>query len=163
MPRRITSDNHKRVEASSAATNQLSGRNVADQKIKVHFVAVGSAPMLKRSKFKMNADDEFMVAISSFETAQAHSRRGGNNQPALHLRQLDVHARAGRKNRGPFRLLREDWRACQAVGANYYCEVLARWTIVTRHRLESNDHRRRWKLYMINSSYTLTRLISGSS
>lgn len=59
-----TSDNHKRVEALSAATNQLSGRNVADQKIKVHFVAVGSAPMLKRSKFKMNADDEFMVAIS---------------------------------------------------------------------------------------------------
>ena len=36
----------------------------ADQKIKVHFVAVGSAPMLKRSKFKMNADDQFLVAIT---------------------------------------------------------------------------------------------------
>ena len=54
---------HKR-EASASSTNQLAGMKQDDQKIKVHFVAVGSAPMLKRSKFKMNADDEFMVAIS---------------------------------------------------------------------------------------------------
>jgi ubiquitin-like protein ATG12 len=33
-------------------------------KIKVHMVAVGSAPILKKSKFLMNADDRFAVAIS---------------------------------------------------------------------------------------------------
>mmetsp|Transcript_772 Transcript_772/g.1322 ORF Transcript_772/g.1322 Transcript_772/m.1322 type:complete len:204 (+) Transcript_772:300-911(+) len=33
-------------------------------KIKVHLVAVGSAPILKKSKFLMNADDRFAVAIA---------------------------------------------------------------------------------------------------
>jgi ubiquitin-like protein ATG12 len=37
---------------------------VAVGKIKVNFVAVGSAPILKKSKFLMNADDRFAVAIS---------------------------------------------------------------------------------------------------
>lgn len=34
------------------------------EKIKVHMVAVGSAPILKKSKFLMNADDRFAVAIA---------------------------------------------------------------------------------------------------
>jgi ubiquitin-like protein ATG12 len=34
------------------------------EKIKVHLVAVGSAPILKKSKFLMNADDRFAVAIA---------------------------------------------------------------------------------------------------
>ena len=32
--------------------------------VKVHFVAVGNAPILKKSKFLMNQDDEFGIAIS---------------------------------------------------------------------------------------------------
>lgn len=32
------------------------------EKIKVHLVAVGSAPILKKSKFLMNANDQFGVA-----------------------------------------------------------------------------------------------------
>ena len=34
------------------------------EKIKVHLVAVGNAPILKKTKFLMNADDRFAVAIS---------------------------------------------------------------------------------------------------
>lgn len=34
------------------------------EKIKVHLVAVGSAPILKKSKFLMNSDDRFVVAIT---------------------------------------------------------------------------------------------------
>lgn len=33
-------------------------------KVKVHLVAVGNAPILKKSKFLMNADDRFAVAIA---------------------------------------------------------------------------------------------------
>eukprot|EP00574_Skeletonema_japonicum_P003560 CAMPEP_0201713562 /NCGR_PEP_ID=MMETSP0593-20130828/357_1 /ASSEMBLY_ACC=CAM_ASM_000672 /TAXON_ID=267983 /ORGANISM="Skeletonema japonicum, Strain CCMP2506" /LENGTH=148 /DNA_ID=CAMNT_0048202725 /DNA_START=94 /DNA_END=540 /DNA_ORIENTATION=- len=35
-----------------------------NQKIKVHLVAVGSAPILKKNKFLMNRTDNFGVAIS---------------------------------------------------------------------------------------------------
>ncbi|KAL3827181.1 hypothetical protein ACHAXA_006736 [Cyclostephanos tholiformis] len=34
------------------------------EKIKVHLVSVGSAPILKKTKFLMNADDRFAVAIA---------------------------------------------------------------------------------------------------
>lgn len=57
-----TSEDHARE--ASVAKIQSPVIKQADQKIKVHFVAVGSAPMLKRSKFKMNADDQFLVAIT---------------------------------------------------------------------------------------------------
>ena len=36
----------------------------SQKKIKVHLVAVGSAPILKKSKFLMNRTDNFGVAIS---------------------------------------------------------------------------------------------------
>ena len=36
----------------------------SNQKIKVHLVAVGSAPILKKNKFLMNRTDNFGVAIS---------------------------------------------------------------------------------------------------
>jgi ubiquitin-like protein ATG12 len=39
-------------------------RKTKSEKIKVHLVAVGSAPILKKSKFLMNADDRFAVAIA---------------------------------------------------------------------------------------------------
>lgn len=38
--------------------------NPKSEKIKVHLVAVGSAPILKKAKFLMNADDRFFVAIA---------------------------------------------------------------------------------------------------
>ena len=41
----------------------LQGRPKSE-KIKVHLVAVGSAPILKKTKFLMNADDRFAVAIA---------------------------------------------------------------------------------------------------
>lgn len=39
-------------------------RRMEREKIKVHLVAVGRAPILKKSKFLMNADDRFAVAIA---------------------------------------------------------------------------------------------------
>mmetsp|Transcript_14850 Transcript_14850/g.35734 ORF Transcript_14850/g.35734 Transcript_14850/m.35734 type:complete len:174 (-) Transcript_14850:215-736(-) len=45
-------------ETKTSTTSQKS------EKIKVHLVAVGSAPILKKSKFLMNADDRFAVAIA---------------------------------------------------------------------------------------------------
>lgn len=36
-----------------------------ESKVKVHFVAVGSAPILKKSKFQLNADQKFS-AIHDF-------------------------------------------------------------------------------------------------
>mmetsp|Transcript_14067 Transcript_14067/g.18346 ORF Transcript_14067/g.18346 Transcript_14067/m.18346 type:complete len:109 (+) Transcript_14067:71-397(+) len=37
---------------------------VTQQKVKVHFVAVGSAPILKRSKFQIGADQKFAAVVS---------------------------------------------------------------------------------------------------
>jgi ubiquitin-like protein ATG12 len=39
-------------------------RKTKSEKVKVHLVAVGSSPILKKSKFLMNADDRFAVAIA---------------------------------------------------------------------------------------------------
>ncbi len=47
--------------ASSTTTTTKNNNN---QKIKVHLVAVGSAPILKKNKFLMNRTDNFGVAIS---------------------------------------------------------------------------------------------------
>ena len=41
---------------------QQSSKPAKPEKIKVHLVAVGSAPILKKSKFLMNANDQFAVA-----------------------------------------------------------------------------------------------------
>lgn len=54
-------------DASNAITKDESSKSIGNskpQKIKVHLVAVGSAPILKKSKFLMNADDRFVVAIA---------------------------------------------------------------------------------------------------
>lgn len=40
-------------------------RKYANQKVKVHFQAVGSAPLLKRSKFQISADQRF-ASVHSF-------------------------------------------------------------------------------------------------
>jgi ubiquitin-like protein ATG12 len=50
-------------EESTAATTQQENE-AKTEKIKVHLVAVGSAPILKKSKFLMNSDDRFVVAIT---------------------------------------------------------------------------------------------------
>ena len=50
-------------EASKqTATADNSTSKSKPQKIKVHLVAVGSAPILKKSKFLMNYNDKFAVA-----------------------------------------------------------------------------------------------------
>mmetsp|Transcript_25269 Transcript_25269/g.45479 ORF Transcript_25269/g.45479 Transcript_25269/m.45479 type:complete len:193 (-) Transcript_25269:226-804(-) len=50
--------------APKESPNTKTTKNPKPSKIKVHLVAVGSAPILKKSKFLMNADDRFAVAIS---------------------------------------------------------------------------------------------------
>lgn len=49
---------------TSNESSKNSSNNPKPNKIKVHLVAVGSAPILKKSKFLMNADDRFVVAIA---------------------------------------------------------------------------------------------------
>ena len=52
-------------ELSTSSTNTTTPTpTIQSIKIKVHLVAVGSAPILKKSKFLMNADDRFAVAIA---------------------------------------------------------------------------------------------------
>ncbi|KAL3768760.1 hypothetical protein ACHAWU_006861 [Discostella pseudostelligera] len=53
-------------EKDSLPSRESSSSNnkTKSEKIKVHLVAVGSAPILKKSKFLMNADDRFAVAIA---------------------------------------------------------------------------------------------------
>ncbi len=46
------------------ASSTTTTKNNNNQKIKVHLVAVGSAPILKKNKFLMNRTDNFGVAIS---------------------------------------------------------------------------------------------------
>ena len=65
------------------------------QKIKVHLVAVGSAPILKKSKFLMNANDRFIVAnqflqkilkLTNGNTTTTKSNSGANaSSPSLFL------------------------------------------------------------------------------
>ena len=57
------------VEASKSSTSIINNtqtkpkqQSKKSEKIKVHLVAVGSAPILKKSKFLMNANDQFGVA-----------------------------------------------------------------------------------------------------
>jgi ubiquitin-like protein ATG12 len=54
------------LEESTTTTPQQQENNETNksEKIKVHLVAVGSAPILKKSKFLMNSDDRFVVAIT---------------------------------------------------------------------------------------------------
>lgn len=55
-------DNEK--DAKPKEPLQRCSTTTMSEKIKVHLVAVGSAPILKKSKFLMNADDRFGVAIT---------------------------------------------------------------------------------------------------
>ena len=56
--------------------NQDGGSN---QKVKVHLVAVGSAPILKKNKFLMNRTDNFGVVISfSVKRLRLNNVSGGN-------------------------------------------------------------------------------------
>ena len=58
------------AEASKSSTSIINNtqtkpkrqQSKKSEKIKVHLVAVGSAPILKKSKFLMNANDQFGVA-----------------------------------------------------------------------------------------------------
>jgi ubiquitin-like protein ATG12 len=57
------------------------------KKIKVHFVAVGNAPILKKSKFLMSSEDEFGVANSFLRRLLKLSDGASNNKsvPPLFL------------------------------------------------------------------------------
>lgn len=66
-----SSDGTTKIETTTAnRSNETSNPKATENpkpkpiKIKVHLVAVGSAPILKKSKFLMNADDRFAVAIA---------------------------------------------------------------------------------------------------
>lgn len=54
-------NNNNNQDKNQDKNNQESNIN---QKVKVHLVAVGSAPILKKNKFLMNRSDNFGVVIS---------------------------------------------------------------------------------------------------
>lgn len=56
--------NDAAVSEESTPTTPQQENEAKSEKIKVHLVAVGSAPILKKSKFLMNSDDRFVVAIT---------------------------------------------------------------------------------------------------
>jgi len=60
-------------------------QNVKPEKIKVHLVAVGSAPILKKSKFLMNADDQFAVATAFLRKLLKLSSGAGPTGSSLFL------------------------------------------------------------------------------
>lgn len=49
---------------TTTTTKAIQPPSSSQKKIKVHLVAVGSAPILKKSKFLMNRTDNFGVAVS---------------------------------------------------------------------------------------------------
>jgi len=51
--------------AAAGATQRQQQQQPPVDKVKVHFVAVGSAPILKKSKFQINADQRF-AAVTAF-------------------------------------------------------------------------------------------------
>ncbi len=67
-PRITIDDNHPSLDSEKdelpSKALSTSKNKMMSEKIKVHLVAVGSAPILKKSKFLMNADDRFAVAIA---------------------------------------------------------------------------------------------------
>ncbi|KAL7544776.1 hypothetical protein ACHAWF_008139 [Thalassiosira exigua] len=74
--------------AAAASTKSGSGETIANpkpQKIKVHLVAVGNAPILKKAKFLMNADDRFAVAATFLRKVLKLSPGTGAAASALFL------------------------------------------------------------------------------
>lgn len=51
--------------AAAAATTTTTTTSSENQKVKVHFVAVGAAPIMKKTKFQIGADQRF-AAVTSF-------------------------------------------------------------------------------------------------
>lgn len=51
--------------SSPTSTSKRSSAIEGEDKVKVHFVAVGNAPILKKSKFKLDADQQFAFVTSS--------------------------------------------------------------------------------------------------
>ena len=72
--------------SKESASNTKTNTNPKPEKIKVHLVAVGSAPILKKSKFLMNADDRFVVAIDFLrKLLKLSSGAGGAASASLFL------------------------------------------------------------------------------
>jgi len=62
------SENKSREKTMSSNNNSSSNDNDNDNvvdKVKVHFVAVGSAPIMKKTKFQIGADQRF-AAVTAF-------------------------------------------------------------------------------------------------
>lgn len=65
MEEKISSDDGQQEAAATITGNDnVSSNIINNQKVKVHLVAVGSAPILKKNRFLMNRLDNFGVAIS---------------------------------------------------------------------------------------------------
>lgn len=71
-PKLITNNNQDK--------NNQEGGGSSNQKVKVHLVAVGSAPILKKNKFLMNRSDNFGVVISFLvKRLRLNNVSGGSN------------------------------------------------------------------------------------
>mmetsp|Transcript_23421 Transcript_23421/g.33455 ORF Transcript_23421/g.33455 Transcript_23421/m.33455 type:complete len:158 (+) Transcript_23421:151-624(+) len=68
--------------ASTTTTTITKSKNNNQKKIKVHLVAVGSAPILKKNKFLMNRTDNFGVAISFLQKRLKLTNNTANNNTA---------------------------------------------------------------------------------
>ena len=55
----------ERTAEASTAIEESREENKKDDKVKVHFVAVGSAPIMKKTKFQIRADQRF-AAVTAF-------------------------------------------------------------------------------------------------
>mmetsp|Transcript_23420 Transcript_23420/g.33452 ORF Transcript_23420/g.33452 Transcript_23420/m.33452 type:complete len:147 (+) Transcript_23420:151-591(+) len=67
---------------STTTTTITKSKNNNQKKIKVHLVAVGSAPILKKNKFLMNRTDNFGVAISFLQKRLKLTNNTANNNTA---------------------------------------------------------------------------------
>jgi ubiquitin-like protein ATG12 len=62
----VTVDSDKNEPANKAEdTKTTPSKPIKGEKVKVHFVAVGSAPIMKKTKFQIDADQRF-AAVTSF-------------------------------------------------------------------------------------------------
>mmetsp|Transcript_7977 Transcript_7977/g.16788 ORF Transcript_7977/g.16788 Transcript_7977/m.16788 type:complete len:119 (-) Transcript_7977:741-1097(-) len=78
-----SNDNNNNNNNSNPTKNKAAA---ATDKVKVHFVAVGSAPILKRSKFQIGADQPF-AAVMNFlrKLLKLNNKNDSNKASALFL------------------------------------------------------------------------------
>ena len=65
------------TEEETPAANKTS--NSSDEKVKVHFVAVGAAPIMKKTKFLIAADQRFSSVIAFLRKMLKMTNSNSNN------------------------------------------------------------------------------------